>query len=50
MILGLLDEAVRDGARLKPACETIGLSVRTIQRKRLVLAPKLALAQTRRRL
>ena len=30
----LIDEAVRDGARLKPACETIGLTVRTIQRWR----------------
>ncbi|MCP4204964.1 MAG: IS3 family transposase [bacterium] len=34
MILGLLDEAVRAGARLKLACETIGLSVRAIQRWR----------------
>jgi transposase InsO family protein len=34
LILDLLDEAVRDGARLKPACETIGLAVRTIQRWR----------------
>ena len=32
MILGLLEEARRAGARLEPACETIGLSVRTIQR------------------
>ena len=34
MILGLIDEAVRDGARQKPACETIGLTERTIQRWR----------------
>ena len=34
MILGLIDEAVRAGARLAPACETIGLTVRAIQRWR----------------
>ncbi len=34
MILGLIDEAVHAGARLKPACETIGLTARTIQRWR----------------
>ncbi len=34
MILGLVDEAVRAGARLEPACEIVGLSVRTIQRWR----------------
>ena len=32
MILSLVSEARRAGARLKPACETIGLTVRTIQR------------------
>ncbi len=32
MILDLIDEAVRCGARLEPACETLGLTVRTIQR------------------
>ncbi len=32
MILELIDEAVRSGARLEPACEILGLSVRTIQR------------------
>ncbi len=32
MILELIDEAVRCGARLEPACEILGLSVRTIQR------------------
>lgn len=32
MILGLLDEAVTTGARLAPACEVIGLDVRTVQR------------------
>ena len=32
MILDLIDKAVRCGARLKPACETLGLAVRTIQR------------------
>ncbi len=32
MILELIDDAVRRGARLKPACEILGLSVRTIQR------------------
>jgi transposase InsO family protein len=34
MILGLLDEAVRAGARLFRACEVIGLSLRTVQRWR----------------
>ncbi len=32
MTLDLIDEAVRCGARLEPACETLGLAVRTIQR------------------
>jgi len=34
LILELLDEAVQGGARLQPACEVVGLSVRTIQRWR----------------
>ncbi len=34
MILGLLQEAVRDGARWQAACQTIGLTSRTIQRWR----------------
>ncbi len=34
MILGLLEEAMGAGARLEPACETIGLSSRTTQRWR----------------
>ncbi len=34
MILGLVAEARRAGARLKRACETIGLAVRTLQRWR----------------
>ena len=34
MILGLIDEALRAGARLTPACETIGLTAKTIQRWR----------------
>ncbi len=34
MILGLLDEAVSDGARLAPACEVIGVDSRTVQRWR----------------
>lgn len=34
MILSLIDEAVADGARLRPACEVLGLSVRTIERWR----------------
>lgn len=34
MIFGLIDEAVADGARLEPACEILGPSVRTIQRWR----------------
>lgn len=34
MILDLVEEAVRDGSRLQPACETIGLTARTIQRWR----------------
>lgn len=32
MILELIDEAVRSGARRDPACELLGLSVRTLQR------------------
>lgn len=32
MILELIDEAMRSGARLEPACEVLGPSVRTIQR------------------
>lgn len=32
MILELIDEAVRCGARLEPACEIVGPSVRTVQR------------------
>ena len=35
MMLGLLDEAVADGARLAPACEVIGLDPRTVQRWKL---------------
>lgn len=31
-LLGLIDEACRDGARLAPACGVIGLSERTVQR------------------
>jgi len=34
MILGLLDEAAASGARLAPACDTLGLDVRTVQRWR----------------
>lgn len=34
MILGLLDEAQRSGARLGPACETLGISKRTVERWR----------------
>ncbi len=34
MILSLVDEAVRSGARLRSACHELGLSVRTIQRWR----------------
>lgn len=34
MILGLIDEAARSGARLEPACEIVGLTSRTIQRWR----------------
>jgi transposase InsO family protein len=34
MILKLIDEAVASGARLQPACEVLGLSVRTIGRWR----------------
>ncbi len=34
MILALIDEAVRAGARLRPACETLGLTARTLQRWR----------------
>lgn len=34
MILGLLDEATSDGARLAPACEVVGLDPRTVQRWR----------------
>lgn len=32
MVLKLLDEAVKAGARLKPACELLGISVRAVQR------------------
>ena len=35
MILGLLDEAQQSGARLGPACETLGLNKRTVERWRL---------------
>lgn len=31
MILGLVDEAVCCGARLGPACQTLGLTARTVQ-------------------
>lgn len=34
MIVALLDEAVASGARFEVACETLGLSVRTVQRWR----------------
>lgn len=34
MILSLVDEAVRSGARLRSACHELGLSMRTIQRWR----------------
>lgn len=34
MTLQLIDEAVAAGARLEPACQTLGLSVRTVQRWR----------------
>lgn len=34
MILGLIDEAVRSGARLEPACRIVGLTARTVQRWR----------------
>lgn len=34
-MLGLLDEAVRDGARLDQACDVVGLDARTVQRWRL---------------
>ncbi len=34
MILSLIDEAVRSGARLRSACRELGLSARTIQRWR----------------
>lgn len=34
MILSLIDEAVAAGARLKPACRILGLSVRSVQRWR----------------
>ncbi len=34
MILGLIDEAVSDGARLAPACEVLGLRPTTVQRWR----------------
>jgi len=34
MILGLINEAVEAGARQKPACELLGLSVRTVERWR----------------
>lgn len=32
MILGLIDEAITDGARLEPVCEVLGLTLRTVQR------------------
>ena len=35
MTLALIDEAVASGARLEVACETTGLTVRTVQRWRL---------------
>lgn len=34
MIRDLVDEAVRSGARFEPACQTLGLSARTVQRWR----------------
>jgi len=34
MILGLVDEAVESGARQKPACDLLGLSIRTVERWR----------------
>jgi transposase InsO family protein len=34
MILGLIDEAVTTGSRLRPACEVAGLDPRTVQRWR----------------
>jgi len=34
MILGLIDEAVEAGARLNRACDTLGLTARTVQRWR----------------
>jgi len=34
MILGLIDEAVSAGARLRKACEVIGIDLRTVQRWR----------------
>lgn len=34
MILGLLDDAVRAGAGIEKACDTIGLSLRTVERWR----------------
>ena len=34
MILELIEEAVISGARLAPACQMVGLSVRTVQRWR----------------
>jgi len=34
MILGWLDEAQRDGARLRPACKVLGLAPSTVQRWR----------------
>jgi len=36
MILALIDEARRAGARLKAACEALGLTARTLQRWRLL--------------
>ena len=32
MTLELIDEAVAAGARLRKACETVGISVRTVER------------------
>ena len=34
MSMALIDEAVASGARLEAACETLDLSVRTVQRWR----------------
>ena len=34
MTLRLIDEAVAVGARLERACELLGLTIRTVQRRR----------------